>query len=319
MPIDDQLLTQLRRYEDPRAGISEEFVERRLGPRSALALLSSPLGERRSPGWVICPSIGPEHGNLRRLETLAARGLAAAGFPVLRIRPDVDPALGVFGEIDLSIRLQEVEEAVEALRVESGAQAVGLLGVLFGGTVAALVCDQHGLPAMALIEPVGRGRQYLREAMRRHAVAELMAAVEAAAEEPDASLAQRPMRELSTVGHTTIRGLRLSQEEFERISAVNLVDDLRSFRGRSLLVGISPTGAVSPGLRKLRDRLDALEGDVTLDVIEDSLPAPLGDYYYRNEGAVRVDTRLELDLRLADAIATWALDGAVAPSRAEVA
>lgn len=318
MQTDSHTLAHAWRYEDPEAGIFEKFLDRRLGPHAALALLSGPLAERKSLGWVICPSIGPEHGNLRRLEALVARRLAGAGFPVLRIRPDVDPTLGVFGEIDLSVRLREVEDALEVLPAESGEQAVGLLGILFGGTVAALVGDRLSLPAMALIEPVVRGRQYLREAMRRHAVGEMMAAAEAAAEEPDASLAQRPMRELSTVGHTTIRGLRLSREEFESISTVNLADDLLSFCGRTLLVGISPTGAVSPGLRKLRERLDALEGDVTLDLIADPLPAPLGDYYYQNEGAVRVDTRLELDVRLAGAVAAWALDGAVAPSRAEV-
>ena len=315
MSIDRQLLTQLRRFEDPRTGILEQFVERRLGPRAALALLSGPLGEQRSLGWVICPSIGPEHGNLRRLEARVARRLSGAGFPVLRIRPDVDPLQGVFDEIDLSVRLREVEDAVGLLPAESGAREVGLLGILFGGTVAALLGDRLGLPAMALVEPAARGGQYLREAMRRHAVGELMVAAESAVDVPDSSLAQRPMHELSTAGHTRIRGLRLNRAEFEQVSTVNLADDLETFRGRSLLVGISPTGAVAPGLRKLHERLEALGGDVTLEVVEDPLPVPLGDYYYRNAGPNRVDTRLELDGKLADAIVAWALGRVPAPSR----
>ncbi|MGH3105482.1 MAG: hypothetical protein ACRDN6_15430 [Gaiellaceae bacterium] len=307
-------MTRLRRYDDPRAGISEEFTERRLGPGRAFALLSAPLGERRTPGWVICPSVGPEHGNLRRLEAIVARRLAAAGFPVLRIRPDVHPVHGAIGEIALPARLAEVDDAVELLLGEGGAQAVGLLGTMFGGTVAALACERLGLQAMALIEPVGRGKQYLRESLRREAVAELMAGLEA----PDSSPEQNPMQELQTTGRTTIRGLRLSRAEFERISAVNLAEDLRSFRGRSLLVGISPTGGVSPGLRKLQERLEALGGDVTVEVIDDPLEAPFGEYYYRNVGIVRIDTRLGLDQRLADAAATWALDEASARTPAEV-
>jgi hypothetical protein len=317
MPTAERL-TQLRRYEDPRNGIFEEFVERRLGPNGALALLSAPLADRRSLGWLICPSIGPEHGNLRRLEALIARRLAAVGSPVLRIRPDADSARGVFGEIDLSVRLREVEEAVAVLSAESGVEAVGLLGILFGGTVAALACERLDLPAMALIEPAARGRQYLRETMRRHAVAELMAAAEAGEHEADTGLAQRPMRELSTAGHTTLQGLRLTRAEYERISAVDLVSDLQSFSGRSLLVGISPTGAVAPGLRKLQERLASLGGDVTVSVVDDPLPAPLGEYYYRNVGVTRVDTRLELDRRLADLAAAWVLDESAVRAPAEI-
>jgi len=313
MPTDYQRLARLRRYEDPRSGISEEFSERRVGPGGALALLSAPLGEQRPPGWVICPSIGPEHGNLRRLEAIVARKLAVTGFPVLRIRPDVHPVHGAIDQIGFAARLEEAEEAVELLRDEAGVMEVGVLGTLFGCAVAALVAERLGLPAMGLVEPVGRGRQYLREALRREAVGRLMAPGEAA----NSSADDGPMRELSATGHTTIRGLRLSRAEFEAISEVNLVDDLRSFSGRSLLIGISPAGAVSPALRKLQERLVALGGDVTVDTVVDPLEAPFGDYYYSNVGLLRVDTRLGLDQSLADTIATWALGQPAPRSAAE--
>ena len=45
MPIDLERLRRQRRYEDPVAGISEEFLEHRLGPGGALALLSAPLAD----------------------------------------------------------------------------------------------------------------------------------------------------------------------------------------------------------------------------------------------------------------------------------
>ncbi len=63
MPIDLERLRRQRRYEDPVAGISEEFLEHRLGPGGALALLSAPLADAVPLGWVISP--GPDHGNLR--------------------------------------------------------------------------------------------------------------------------------------------------------------------------------------------------------------------------------------------------------------
>jgi hypothetical protein len=81
---------------------------------------------------------------------------------------------------------------------------------------------------------------------------------------------------------------------------------MRAFSGRALLIGISPSGSVPTGLDKLRAHLKALGGDVTLEMLEDSLPAPFGEYPFRNAGPMRIDTRLELDQRLARVTTDWA-------------
>jgi hypothetical protein len=300
MASSSDMLSALRRYEDPEAGLFEEFAERRLGPGGAFALLAGPLGGRRPLAWAICPALGPEQGNLRRLEALVARRLAASGFEVVRIRPDVHP---LHGEISLPTRLAELEDAVDLLR-SRGAGAVGLAGALSGGTVAALAAERLGAAALALVEPAVRGRQYARELLRREAVATLMADGEGDAE--------GPKRELAATGRVTIRGLELTSEAHDALAAVDLTGDLRSFSGRSLLVGVSPSGEPGPGLRKLRDRLAELGGDVTVAGLADPLYAPLGEYYYRDAGLLRLDTRLELDGRVADAVAGWALDAAAA-------
>jgi hypothetical protein len=312
MPIDLERLSRQHRYEDPAAGISEEFLERRLGDGRTLAILSRPLARPRPLGWVISPSIGPEHGNLRRLETLLARGLAGSGFPTLRLRPDLHPVHGAEGQIDVSARLADVEEAVGVLPDGSGVPRVGLLGAASGGMVAALVADRLGLPELALVEPVVRGKRYIRETIRRQAIAELIASSDGAAngggdEVAEPSTSQRPLEELAAQGETFVRGLRLSREEYERICEIDLVADVSVFRGRSLVVGISPTGAVPASLVKLVARLEALDGEVTLETPEDPLPAPFGEYPFRNAGPIRIDTRLELDRRLTQVTTAWAL------------
>jgi hypothetical protein len=304
MASSSDTLSALRRYEDGEAGLFEEFAERRLGPGGAFALLAGPLAERHALAWAICPTVGPEQGNLRRLEALVARRLAAAGFEVARIRPDVHP---LHGEISLPTRLAELEEAVDLLRGR-GAGSVGLLGTLFGGTVATLLAERVEIAALALVEPVVRGRQYARGLLRREAVATLMA--------EDEGDAEGPKRELAATGRVSIRGLQLTQDAYDAIAAVDLIGELRAFAGSSLLVGISPSGETAPGLGKLRNRLAELGGDVTVAGIADPLYAPLGEYYYRDAGLLRLDTRLELDGRVADTVAGWALDRAVASAPA---
>jgi hypothetical protein len=304
MASSSDTLSALRRYENPASGLFEEFAERRLGPGGAFALVAGPLGDRRALAWAICPTIGPEQGNLRRLEALVARRLASSGFEVARIRPDVHP---LHGEISLPTRLAELEAAVDLLRGR-GAAAVGLIGTLFGGTVAALLAERVEIAALALVEPAVRGRQYARGLLRREAVANLMAD-----EEGDA---EGPKRELAAAGRVSIRGLQLTQDAYDAISAVDLTAEVRTYAGSSLLVGISPSGKTPPGLGKLRDRLAELGGDVAVAGLADPLYAPLGEYYYREAGLLRLDTRLELDGRVADTVAGWALDRAAASAPA---
>jgi hypothetical protein len=308
--MDLERLRRQRRYENPVAGISEEFLEHRLGPGGAFAVLSAPLAGTLPVGWVISP--GPDYGNLRRLETLLAGELASAGFPTLRVRPDLHPVNGPDGEIDLSSRLLEAEEAVSALAAASCVRSVGLIGALSGGMVAAMVADRLGSSELALIEPVSRGKRYIRETIRRQAIAELVASADDAptingAEPVPSESSRPPLEELAKFGETWVRGVRLTSAEYDRIAAVDLSRDMREFSGRSLLIGISPSGAVPTELEELHDHLESQGGDVTLEILDDPLPVPFGEYPFRNAGPIRIDTRLELDQRLARVTTSWAV------------
>ena len=158
---------------------------------------------------------------------------------------------------------------------------------------------------------MSRGKRYIRETIRRQAIAELIASADGAAngnaaesEAPES--AQRPLEELAAAGETWGPGPSAHVvTEYDRIAAVDPARD-SAFSGRSLLIGISPSGSVLTGLDKLRAHLEALGGDVTLEMLEDPLPAPFGEYPYRNAGSMRIDTRLELDQRLARVTTNWA-------------
>lgn len=295
---DNPSLTALRRYADPRERIVEEFLEERLGPEGSFALQSMPLESEPSEAWVICASIGQEHGNLRRLEAIIARRLAAAGVSVLRIRPDIGPT-GAMADVDLDTRLAEVVDAIALLR-RGDVPVAGVVGVHSGAMVAMLACADAELESFVAIDPVRSGRQYIRESLRRQAVTDLISTPQDGGGE-----ATSPFAELEATGATSIRGLRLSRSAYERLAVVDLLDVLRSFDGRALLVGISPTGSVSRTLESFRDHLTGLGGNVAVELVQEPLPVPLGEYYYENVGFTRIDTRLELDLQLAELTTSW--------------
>jgi hypothetical protein len=312
MPIDDEFLNRLRGYTDPETGISEEFLDVRLAESGGLGILSRPVGSQSDTGWVICPSLGSEQAHLRRLETMVARELAVHGFPALRIRPGLE---GDHSEpestrdVSLAARLDEVEHAVSWMLGKGGVRRVGLLGALFGGTVAALACERLGLGLVGLWEPVRQGRQYLRQALRFRTISGLLQTPEGArpGRGPD------PKEELAERGETTLRGLRLTEEAYEQIAAVDLTANIHDFRGLALLVGVSPDGEPGASLARLARHLESLGATVVVEVIEDPLLVPFGEHYYRNIGIARIDTRLELDQKIAAATAHWATTVAQSP------
>jgi hypothetical protein len=303
--IDEALLGHLRRYEAPEAGISEEFLP--LGPDSTttLAVLTEPLGEKRSVAWIICPSLGKERSYLRRLEALLARRLAAGGFSTLRLRGGCENDGGTTKELSLAGRLAEAEQAVDALVSRTGIAMIGAAGVLAGGMVAALTSERLGLHLHAGLQPVIRGRQYLKDALRMQSVAAL---VEGEDGRPPVST-RKALDELETQGWTVIRGFRLSRHDHDEISAADLTKDMQSFQGTSLLIGISRSGKPGSDLSAFSSHLEAIGGHSSVRAIEDPLVAPFGECYFRDDGLVRVDTRLPLDRKLADALVEWSATG----------
>lgn len=294
----DDWIEAYRGYVDHAAGLAETYVEVPAIP-SAHVLLTTPVEAKVKGAFVICPAFGHEHGNIRRLESRIARRLARAGFATIRLRPD-----GGVAAVDLEMRLTEADSAIDVLAARAQME-VGTIGILTGGMVAALVAGHRGLEATMLIEPVTSGRQWLREALRRQAVAQLWAAQDA---QDGPAIGDASLRELQTRGETTIRGLRLTQAQHDAIASTSLSSVLTGYRGRTAIVAVSGGANVSPGLRKLHDQLVQAGGTATLVTVPEPPQAPFGDYHYVNVGPVRVDTRIALDAYLAELVSSWAED-----------
>jgi pimeloyl-ACP methyl ester carboxylesterase len=305
MGIDQELLEQHLRFEDPVAGFSEEFIQPRLGLGRTVGVISRPLGPSGSVGWVICHSFGIEQIHLGRMDVIAARELASAGFQVLRFSGqgygDSEHGMEVVG---LSSHVAEARDAVALMMAQDGIEQVGVLGARFGGTVAGLVAADLGLPYVGMWDPVVRGKNYIRDLVRSEVLSEIAESGNGGGE----AHLEQIQSDLQTQGWADIRGWPLSRDAYEEISGVDLSGALGEYRGSSLLVALSRSSKVSRPLQALYEVLAAGDGQCTLSVVQDPLARQFGQFRWRTMegGSSKRDTQLELNERIATVTAGWA-------------
>ena len=121
---------------------------------------------------VICPPIGQEYIRTHWCLRLLANQLARKGVSVLRF--DYHGLGDSFGTPDqiqsLADWTQNIEQAINHLKAESGAQTVMLIGQRLGGLLASKVAIQRpDVNSLALWEPVISGCDYLVELRSMHA------------------------------------------------------------------------------------------------------------------------------------------------------
>jgi pimeloyl-ACP methyl ester carboxylesterase len=314
MGIDLETLERHRRFEDPTAGFSEEFIQPKLGLGRTVGVISRPLGDALPVGWVLCHAFGMEQIHVSRLEVITARVLAGAGFPVLRFSGQGygDSELGMEA-VGLTSHLTETEDAVELMRSQEGVERVGVLGARFGGAVAGIVAQRLGLPYAVLWDPVVRGRQYLREIFRSEVLSEIM-------ENGDGGGAvhvQQLRDDLDTQGWTDIKGWPLSRHAHDEISSIDLSDTLSRFQGSALIVALSRTPKVPGSLTALSEAISNGGGSARVELVQDPVASQFGQFRWRavEGGRSKRDSQLELNEKMAAVSTAWALEQAGAAAR----
>ena len=120
----------------------------------------------RSRGVVICPPVGYEYVSAHRAIRALAERLATDGFPVLRFdhegTGDSFDAPSEQGRVRLWI--EGIRCAIAEVRSRSGCQAVSLVGLRLGGTLALTAAAELGeIEDLVLWCPCATGRSYVRE------------------------------------------------------------------------------------------------------------------------------------------------------------
>ncbi len=282
--------------------IAERFVTLELTGGSTLGVLSTPIEPRFRTGWVVCHSFGPEHLYLNATEVVVARGLAAAGFPVLRFHSQ---GYGDSEHVETTPRpsthLRDAHDAVARFREIADVDSVGALGCRFGATVSALVADEAGLQAVAAIDPVVSGRRYVTNLLRT-------SVFEAAAGDGASRTSVEDLRLALTKGDAVnVRGFGLRQDAVTELEALDLSRDLRGFSGAALVVQVSRGERPQRDQMSLVDALRSLGADTRFVVVSDPMSGLFGDHHFRAVAEdVVSDALVGLHLSLADQVVEWA-------------
>ncbi|MCK5091391.1 MAG: alpha/beta fold hydrolase [Gammaproteobacteria bacterium] len=205
--------------------------------------------EVASEGFVFCHPLAEEKLWTHRVFVTFARELARRGYPVLRFDfMGHGDSEGKFDISSIETRMSDIESAIDIIRKKlPHIKGINLLGMRLGATLAALTAEKvEGISKLILWDPVTDGAKYMQEVLRTNLSTQL--AVFGKITEKRLDLVQK-MKEGGTVN---IDGYELSCQLFEQASAINLLDNEKTFKGDCLIVQMSKR------TKKIRSDLEAL-------------------------------------------------------------
>jgi alpha/beta superfamily hydrolase len=290
----------LRTAVDQERGIREQFLLPVIGGRTTVAVLSTPTDARPSAGWVICHSLGSEHVHLQPLEVEAARSLTEAGFAVLRFHTQgYGDSEGATEAVSLASHLRDAIDATGVLASEADISDIGLIGGSFGGAVAALAADRVAASRLVMWQPVVAGARFIHQFVRAGLVTELASRGGRLSDGDDPFAGLEPDTALD------VQGFPLRKAVYEEIASLDLLRELKSFSGKSLVVQLSSSPPRRPTFERLVALLRSLGGESTLQVVVDRQVGLFGHPRYQSGSGKKEDTQADLSERLIRTTLAW--------------
>jgi exosortase A-associated hydrolase 2 len=220
------------------------------GEYRLFGILHQPVGTPSGAAWVFCHPFAEEKLWAQRVYVSFARILAARGAWVLRFDAMGNgDSEGEFSTASVDTMLSDIDSAMSLLERSSGiTQGVGLLGLRFGATLAALAAERSPkIGKLVLWEPIVDGGKYMQELLRINLTTQTAVYKEI---RHNREALVRLMREGSTVN---IDGYELAYPCYDQASAVNLNAERKRFAGQCLIVQVGREG------QALRQELAALQ------------------------------------------------------------
>lgn len=234
------------------------------GAYRLFGVVHQPVGTPSGAAWVFCHPFAEEKLWAQRVYVSFARTLAAQGAWVMRFDAMGNgDSEGQFSAASVNTMLADIDCAIRYLEGVSGiSQGIGLLGLRFGATLAALAAERAPkVGTLVLWEPIVDGAKYMQEMLRINLTTQSAVYKEI---RHNREALVRMMRDGATVN---IDGYELAYPCYEQATVVNLKEGRKRFAGPCLIVQIGKDGQPAhPDLKALQETYPA--GDLKSAVEE---------------------------------------------------
>ncbi len=205
------------------------------GGFNLFGVLHSPEVAKRRLPYLFCPSFGEEKLWAHLVYVNFARELASRGHPVLRFdyrgTGDSD---GDFEDSTVETYLADIRCAIDVLVDRVGASMdVGLLGLRFGATLAALTAESVAeVRQLVMWSPVVDGAAYMQELLRVN-LAMQMAMYREVRQGREALI-----QAMAQGQNANVDGYEIAEAMFKQVSSIQLLDGERRSKAKCLIVQI---------------------------------------------------------------------------------
>lgn len=219
-----------------------------VGGRKLFGIFAKPRDQVVDTGFVICHPYGEEKQYSHRILTRFARRLAEHGISSLRFDcTGYGDSEGLLEDSTLRSQVQETLAAIARARDDFGVKKITLLGLRWGGSLAAHVAEECAdLAALVLWSPIITGSSYVDQLLRRSQLAALATKARPLNKEES-------WRRLRSHGYIDVEGNKLTGGTAKEMASLNLVDVAKTYSGRVLLAGTTKTGTENSESTKLAD------------------------------------------------------------------
>lgn len=243
----------LAKVNDPDSGIIEKqgYIVR---DGKHLFYTSYTPGENCEYGIVLVSPFAEEKVRTLRIFVSLSRALAKLGLTVLYFDYFGDgDSEGDFEEASYDDRIADIKAAFDFVR-QTGVDNVGLLGLRWGATLAALVADEISPAFLALWEPVTNTEKYFFDHLRSNIASQMLL------EGKVSKNREVLVEELERGAVITVEGYNIAGSFFVEARKNGLAGRKFGYSGRTLIVQIARnTAKIRQELTDLKESFESAE------------------------------------------------------------
>ena len=245
------------------------------GTYRLFGILHEPEKRSRGTGYVLCYPFAEERLWAQRVYVDFARELARRGNPVLRFDfMGNGDSEGKLEDAYVETFLSDIACAMRTLKAKvPGIKGVGLIGLRFGATLAALASERNDVSRLVLWDPIIDGNQFMQEILRSNLMTQAVIFKEV---KRDRKMLIQDLMEGKTVN---VDGYEIGKKMYEGISGIRLNEEMARSDNPCLIVQID--NRVAPVKEKILDLQKNIRNSSVVNVREEPFWREIKEYYGR--------------------------------------